>query len=100
MKLKTCYYKENLSKPYFGLGWYLPGENTPACKCIMAVAEGKNIGMPELNELLTRRTITPEEYNAIRNFDNRDGTVDDLRIILELAKKVKVKLVRRLSRTI
>jgi len=93
--MKTCYYKENMGKPYFGYGWYLIGSNTPACKCIMAVAESKTLGMDGLNELLTRRTITAEEYSAIRNFDNRDGTVDDLKIIKELAKKVKVKLVRK-----
>lgn len=93
--MKTCYYKENIGKPYRGYGWYLTRSDTPACKCIMAVAESKTLGMSELNELLTRRTITPEEYRAIRNFDNIDGTIDDLRTILELAKKVKVKLVRK-----
>lgn len=95
MVLKTCYYKEDIGRPYCGFGWYLIGANTPACKCIMAVAESKKLGMNELNELLTRRTITPEEYSAIRNFDNRDGTIDDLETIEKLAKKVKVKLVRK-----
>jgi len=95
MVLKTCYYIEQTGTPYYGFGWYLTPSISPAHKCIMAVAEGKTIDMNELNELLTRRTITPEEYRAIRNFDNRDGTVDDLETIKELAKKVKVKLVRK-----
>lgn len=95
--MKECYYIENTRSVYYGFSWYLPdvAKDTPACKCIMAVDKGKTIGMDELNELLTRRTITNEEYNAIRTFDNQCGTIDDLKIIEALAKRLKVKLVRK-----
>lgn len=101
MVLKECYYVElndgDCPISHFEFGWYLPSIviDTPACKCIMAVAEGKTIDMNELNEFLTRRTITPKEYHAIRNFDNLEGTINDLKVIEKLAKKVKVKLVRK-----
>ncbi len=96
MVLKICYYVDyNYERAYIRFGWYLTSSDSPTCKCIMSVAEGKTIETNELNELLARRTITLEEYNAIRNFDGKDGTTDDLKTIKELAKKVKVKLVRK-----
>lgn len=95
---KECYYIENDSRSiYDGFSWYLPNLNTDtnACKCIMAVAEDRTIPMDELNELQTRGIISGLEYNAIRALDNRAGTIDDLKIIKKLAKKLKIKMVRK-----
>jgi len=100
MVLKECYYIENYENNrsvYYGFSWYLPDITTdsPACKCIMAVAEGESVPMDRLNELQTSGIISGLEYNAIRALDNQSGTIDDLKIIKKLAKKLKIKMVRK-----
>ena len=101
MVLKECYYVEendgDVPISHFEFGWYLSNiiTDTPADKCIMSVALGKSILITELNKLEADKDITHKEYNAIRKFDNMDGTMDDLKTIEKLAEKVKVKLVRK-----
>ncbi len=88
-KQKTCYYTKNK----YGFAWYLTSADSPACKCIMAVAKGETVGMNDLGKLQCEGIISGKEYNAIRAFDNRAGTEDDLTVIKKLRNRVKVKLV-------
>lgn len=96
MVLKKCYYIEwdNKYRPK-RFGWRLTLSDSPACKCIMAVAEGRTVSMDELNKLQVREIISDKEHKAILNFDARYGTMNDLKTIEKLAEKVKVKLVRK-----
>lgn len=89
---KTCYYVEKEGR----FRWYLPDDkDTPACKCIMSVAEGKTVQLNELNRLFYDGVITDKELDSIYRFDGRRGLDKDLEIIKKLAKRIKVELVRK-----
>ncbi len=91
--MKACYYKKNEDEEY---GWYLEEwTDTPACKCIMAVAEGKTVQLNELDRLCDDGVITPDELHAIYAFDGGRGKDEDSEIIKKLADRVKVELVQK-----
>jgi len=90
--MKTCYYKKEDGE----FSWWLPEwTDTPACKCIMSVAEGRTLQLNKLNRLHKKGALTMEELLAIRAFDWEHGEDIDLEAIKKLAKRVKVKLVRK-----
>lgn len=90
--MKTCYYEIENGE----YGWYLEQwTDTPACKCIMAVAQGKTLELSKLNKLCLDGKISQIELFAIRAFDWGHGEDQDLEIIKKIAEKAKVELVQK-----
>jgi len=90
--MKTCYYEKENGE----YGWYLQEwTDTPACKCIMSVAEGRTLELNKLNKLWLDGTITDDELMAIRAFDWGHGKEEHLEVIKKIAEKAKVELVQK-----
>jgi len=90
--MKICYYKIN-----DGCYTWADGDHGDAIadeKCIMAVALGKNVDGNDLSRLQENGTLDIGERMAIGNFDLSNGTIEDKKVIKEIAKRHQVKLVK------
>ena len=89
---KVCYY--NIQKKKYG--WSAPDmdfyyvDNTTCC--IMSIAKDKTLYSIDLQDMVSDKIISSKQYNSIKRFDGQKGTIKDLDIIKQLAKKLKIKL--------
>ena len=75
-----------------GYAWDLGKSEQVECKCIIAIAQNRTIDGNDLIAFYNSGFITEKEFDAIRYIDAEQGKNNDLKIIKNLAKCLKVKV--------